>query len=378
MAANAASNAAWDRNFTAEAQALHRSLCLDPARRQRPDCLRFLAEHPGAMEVGASAAPAGRDLHWSSVKGWAAAPQRKLRGAGAGGLAAPLEPEALRASHWAGMIPKVSCIVALPMHGTSMRRVEDVVREFHRQTYEGPTQLVLVHHHEDLETAEAVRMLADGFHIKGAAARGPVEDYPSSAALRFGAWSSDGDAVARWAHDEEHHPKRISLQVRALALAARPASVLVPAGGAAAPGDATLLGEAAWMRENWWPMLEEQRAILEGAEAHHIVGVAAGPELLPPRSDLAVCDGVAAEPRSGGDGVEQRLGEALGEDHLARFRLLAAKRAETSERLVALCAEARGESGERRQRLRAAAERIAAIRAELDGHFARLEALYGA
>lgn len=75
-------------------------------------------------------------------EGWAAAPQRKLRGAGAGGLAAPLEPEALRASHWAGMIPKVSCIVALPMHGTSMRRVEDCdARGLRKADYAMPLQV---------------------------------------------------------------------------------------------------------------------------------------------------------------------------------------------------------------------------------------------
>merc|ERR1719162_2774107 len=37
--------------------------------------------------------------------------------------------------------------------------------------------------------------------------------------------------------------------------------------------EGSLIGEAAWMKSHWMPLLKEERAILGGAEAHHVVQV---------------------------------------------------------------------------------------------------------
>mmetsp|Transcript_107826 Transcript_107826/g.311557 ORF Transcript_107826/g.311557 Transcript_107826/m.311557 type:complete len:522 (-) Transcript_107826:77-1642(-) len=394
MASLKAEHAVWDRDFSKEADDLHRKLCEDPERHDRPDCLRFLSASaaraaeappaaPGAGAEALSPSPAApRELHWSSVAHWAAARPQKLRGGSAGGLAV-VEPGVLRASRWSGMIPGVSCIAAVPRHGTSATQVEEVVREFHAQSYEGRRQLVLVYHYEDEEAAAQVRQLADGHHIKGSAARGPAAEYPSAASLRFGAWASDGEIVAHWDFEERYSPERLSLQVRALAYANRPAALLVPEEGAGASNftETSLLGERLWMNEHWQPLLKEQLAVLKGVEAHHIAHVRAGADLLPQRRAAPeVCDGIAdkvPEPLMGA--VEGKLAEALGEELAARFHLLATKRAETAEKLRTICGEARAEqSEEQRLRLRVAAQRIAAIREELDSHFTRLGELYSA
>merc|ERR1719247_3392498 len=99
------------------------------------------------------------------------------------------------------------------------------INNFRLQDYEGSRQLVLVYHHADPDAAELVRTYADGSYIKGLAAQGN-ETFPSAAALRYGAWSSDADVIARWDFEEWHDPSRLSMQVRALAMAAKPASVL--------------------------------------------------------------------------------------------------------------------------------------------------------
>jgi hypothetical protein len=150
-----------------------------------------------------------------------------------------------------------------------------LVAGFRNQTYEGKSMLVLVYHFQDREAAEFLQRYADDTRILGVAARGDVGDFPSSATFRFGAWHAEkegADVVARWDLDAWHGPKRLAMQVRALSLTTRPACILqrwhgprvgAVAGFAAADGmawgDRTLVGEAAWMRRNWFPLLARQK-----------------------------------------------------------------------------------------------------------------------
>merc|ERR1719333_1840236 len=122
------------------------------------------------------------------------------------------------------MIPKVACITVVPCGEMAQVWMKHFIKNFRMQNYEGPRELVLVYHHEDTETARLVAQHANGVSIKAVAAMS--EEYPSATAFRFGAWKSDADVVARWDFDVWHNPKQLSMQVRALALSGRPASVL--------------------------------------------------------------------------------------------------------------------------------------------------------
>merc|ERR1719335_1593373 len=101
--------------------------------------------------------------------------------------------------------------------------VTTAVNAFRAQKYEGPKQLVIVHHHKDKAAASIATRLADGVYMKAVAAHLPV---PSTMSLRYAAWSADKDAdvIARWDMDAYHHPERLSMQVRALGLSGRPVS----------------------------------------------------------------------------------------------------------------------------------------------------------
>lgn len=222
---------------------------------------------------GSKRAPLARDdrheLHWPAVTTWSAG--GNLRGKAASNSHAIVERREVRSARWAGMIPKVACITPVQSGPALKIQLKYFIDNFHLQSYEGPTQLVFVYHHTDHEAARLVADYADGFHIKGVAARGGGE-FPSTAALRFGAWSSNADVIAYYNVQEFQHPQRLSLQVRALAYSSRPACIMrgLPNQGAVAD-DSTLLGEASWMKEHWHPLLKEQQDVLQVAEARHVV-----------------------------------------------------------------------------------------------------------
>jgi hypothetical protein len=291
-----------------------------------------------------------------------------------------------------------------------------VVNGFLLQKYEGASQLVIVYHYGDEASARIVRGYADGRRIKGVAFRGEG-DLPSTMALRYGAWSSDAEVIAQWDFDDVHHPNRLSMQVRALASAGRPASLDLgdQEDGAAARGrEASIVGEAAWMREHWHPLLDEERGALERAQAHNIVLVDA-PELLlvdplhrhpsQERSPAAASTQASREENTietaqasredssletagieacrsrvptaaQGDGniaLQGKIVEEVGSDLGERFQLLAEKRRNITEKFAVLCAEADEEVEiGRRSELRRQAGRMAGIRAQLDEHFAAL------
>lgn len=174
------------------------------------------------------------------------------------------------------MLPKVACITAIRSSLTLRSQMKYFVDSFHQQTYEGPSQLVLVYHHKDRVAAEVARLYADGSHIKAVAARDDSDEFPSVTALRFGAWSAeDAQVVVHWDFEAWHHPQRLSLQARALAYSARPGCVLKEGKTASEGGirAETLAGEAQWMQQNWHPLLNEQFAVLQGLQQDQIVQV---------------------------------------------------------------------------------------------------------
>lgn len=180
-----------------------------------------------------------------------------------------LKSDDLRSKHWGGKIPKVACIMAIPMSNATsedLKRqsaVQNAIDAFRSESYEGSKQLIVVYHFQDRQAAKLAKQNADGFLIKAIRARGEV---PSTMALRFGAWESDRDAdiVARWDIDSFHHPERLSMQVRALGYSGRPASVnmwgaqLTPDGKRSVIGEPlglenSMVGLRSWMERNWHP-----------------------------------------------------------------------------------------------------------------------------
>lgn len=284
---------AWEKAFSDKAHSLARELCRDPSRKGYAACAEFVNQETTPAPVARAALrgsperrPSG-DLHWSTVVGW------KGIGSGLRGSSQPpvLAESELRHAHWKGTIPKVACVAVLPCGRLVKPWMKYFIDNFNMQHYEGPRQLIIVYHHKHTEAARAVKMYADGTFIKAVAARDP--DYPSASTFRFGAWSTDAEVIARWDFDAYHNRQRLSMQVRALAYAERPASLLrewsvrtqsgelrVVSGGR--NWDSSLVGEAAWMRENWYPSMEEGREALEATVAQQAVHVNA--------SDLSVYD----------------------------------------------------------------------------------------
>jgi len=283
----------WEQAFSDKARELARELCSDPSRRGYAACADFAKQDKSQQPTARSALRGSperrgpRDLHWSSVAAWESSASSRR------GRTEPpvLTSNELRHSHWRGTIPKVACVAVIPCGRMVKPWIKYFIDNFNMQHYEGPRQLVLVYHYQHAEAARAVKIYADGTFIKAVPTRDP--DYPSAASFRFGAWLSDAEVVARWDFDAWHHSQRLSMQIRALAYADRPASLLREWSVRAASGDlrvvsggrnwdASLVGEAAWMRENWYPALEEGRVALESTLARDAVSVNA--------SELSVYD----------------------------------------------------------------------------------------
>jgi len=308
-------HAAWEHSFEEQVRQVHIDLCSDPQRRDRKDCSEFLdslapqtnatdelqslSEELGAQlkaglaervalkaegEVHKGAMPKkttslrqrNRQLRWSdaaaswSTGGWFPG----LTGSGKGQVI--LTKGELKSSRWAGAIPKVACITAIPYGGVRDDEMWAFLNNFYMQSFEGHTELVLVYHHKDERAERLVNKYVDGKQIKGVAAQDDG-DFPSSAALRFGAWSASDDTqvVAHWDFHTKHQRDRLLLEVNALAFASRPACVLRHP-SARSEGDiqvATLVGEAKWMRRHWHPLLNEQREFLEALEEDQLVQV---------------------------------------------------------------------------------------------------------
>jgi len=211
-----------------------------------------------------------RQMHWSTVTGWASAGWlRSSLGSGKGHIL--FERKDVIDARWSGMIPKVACITAISSSRVSKSKMEQFIRNFNEQTYEGASQLALVYDQEDEAAAAMVRLYSDGARIKAVAARDEGM-FPSTTALRFGAWSvgEDAEAIFHWDVEDSHHPQRLSLQVRALALSARPGSLIENDGSFR---EESLGGEVKWMQRHWYPLLEGQHQTLQGMQESQIVQV---------------------------------------------------------------------------------------------------------
>jgi len=176
------------------------------------------------------------------------------------------------------MIPKVACLSVVPSGREAKYQIKYLVNNFRLQTYEGPRQLVLVYDHNDRAAKKLVDKYADGSYIRGAAA---MSDDPTMA-FRFGAYVADADIIARWDFNAWHHPDRLAMQVRALAHKVRPVSRLLAwtlrngtEDSRSYPdesvGEASLVGEKAWMKEHWHPLLGDEPSTLTSAHLRYLV-----------------------------------------------------------------------------------------------------------
>jgi len=212
-------------------------------------------------------------------------------------------------------------------------------------------ELVLVLQHSNRRLAEFVQKYANDMPVKAVVARDG--EFPSTAAFRFGAWTTKADIIARWDFEEWHHPERLTLQVKALAMTSRPASLLQPKGTHginASDREATLIGEAKWMREEWYPFLKHGSDILEEERTHHIVQVdvpkldinAEDTSAAPFKNNSAEGDTIC---RSLGEPVQNLTFEAKGRELpmpelMGEFEHLAVTGHEVDARLGGLCAQA--------------------------------------
>lgn len=279
---------------------LGRELCSEPERRDRPSCIQFLVssqnqsstspveEESTAVlhdkflhdELPQSTYELVHSLNWPAVRNWKES-SSKLRGFFPGGVLMASRDE-LRRARWAGMIPKVACVSVLPSGREAKYQIKYFVNNFRLQTYEGPRQLVLVYDHNDKAAKQLVGKYADGVYIRSAAARSDGNNWPSTAAYRFGSYVADADVIARWDFDAWHHPDRLAMQVRALAHKRRPVNRLLAwtlrngtEDTRAEPdnsiGEASLVGEKAWMSEHWHPLLGDETSTLTSAHLRSLV-----------------------------------------------------------------------------------------------------------
>jgi len=286
-----------------ESQGFLKELCADPARHSYPACARVLAE----------AAPASGRLRASSSAKAPESPKKSVSKAAAREFPhvlrwspskesedkAPhhvdempllMSRKELIGAHWEGKVPTVACVTVLPEGQVTETLMRYFMDNYKLQHYEGKYELVLVYSQTDKEASRIAHLYADGSSIKAVAARGG-DEFPSATAFRYGAWvAHDADIVVRYDFEGWHHPNRLSMQVRAMVLSKRPASLVTMVtafdadgkqsavvGGAGPHG--SMMGEAAWMRKHWMPVLEEETSVLHGLQSRDVVQVAM-PDLL--------------------------------------------------------------------------------------------------
>jgi len=247
----------WEDAFSAKVAAQMREMCSDLRHRSHGHCRDFL-EHDVHV-------PDHLAFHW---------PPKAAKDANP---VVVVTREVLVSARWGGRIPTVGCVALVPQGAHIEKWMDSFVDNFRHQQYEGSKSLVLVYHHTDHRAAKFAKQHADGLFIKAAAAQDA--EFPSTAAARFGMWHvRDADIVARWDFEAWHHPERLNMQVRALSLAGRPASLLarwtavnstgskdiLEAGG---HWDGSLAGENGWMQQNWYPFLRESEVGVVGSHA---------------------------------------------------------------------------------------------------------------
>mmetsp|Transcript_56928 Transcript_56928/g.123188 ORF Transcript_56928/g.123188 Transcript_56928/m.123188 type:complete len:764 (-) Transcript_56928:83-2374(-) len=424
---------AWQKLLAGSVAAFGRDLCAELHWAGYPPCSAYLnASSNGTEVLGASSGGSSAGASLRKADGymqrlqWSTVPFATKHRRAAAAAPVVLTREQLRSAKWQGKIPSVACIAVIPSAKDVAARLKYFINNFQLQSYEGPQQLVLVYLSSQEDVAKLVKMYADGAFIKAVAVHSAMA-LPSTTAFRYGAWQADADVIARWNFDEWHHPQRLSMQVRALALAGRPAclitqwTVLSEAGldSSASGWEGSLVGETAWMQEHWHPLLLEERVVLEGAQSHNVVRVdmpglsvyaaeesheaggaissagSAGGQLVRqlglPSLDVeeatmklaSSCLEIGPSGSSEGlaidEALQARIGEQLGEEMATKYRELSARRQRVLESLQSVCANAALEKDpEKKMKLQSDASHIAAIKAELDQHFESVGELYPA
>eukprot|EP00747_Dinoflagellata_sp_TGD_P105745 gnl/TRDRNA2_/TRDRNA2_169645_c2_seq1.p1 gnl/TRDRNA2_/TRDRNA2_169645_c2~~gnl/TRDRNA2_/TRDRNA2_169645_c2_seq1.p1 ORF type:complete len:387 (+),score=73.59 gnl/TRDRNA2_/TRDRNA2_169645_c2_seq1:2-1162(+) len=319
----------WEKNFTKQLQAMSREMCSDMRRQNYSSCAQFRkanlsSEEPKAESTAAPSRPTLRGsaiarLSWQSVLSWQDAEQDLvLRIAEQVGDETEdkdhMRPTVTRseleraAAFWDGELPKVACVTVIPSTPAAKAYLKyflpSFITNWQKQTYAGATQLVFVYEHTNSDARTMLQVHADGKSILAAATASsslPGEVFPSSSSFRYGMWMAhDADVIARWDFGTWHDPRRLELQVRALAMAARPASLLgtwmeieggdedpskanrIVKTGNGTDWDTSLLGEITWMRRHWHPMRNESQRHeeLDVREARHVVHIADMPQLM--------------------------------------------------------------------------------------------------
>jgi hypothetical protein len=283
------------------------------------------------------------------------------------------------------------------------------INNFRLQDYEGPRQLVLVYEHTDKEAAELVRSYVDNSYITAVATRGV--EFPSAAALRYGAWSSHADIVARWDFDEWHDPSRLSMQIRAMAMTSRPACMIKHPHevdkddeGKVVPITSSLAGERSWMDKHWRPYSEGGQTFVYS----HVVDVdmqndrlassighiqQAFPESVGQQKTEEHIEVVAHEhewnmteclefdPASNLTAdehiLEERLDGSVGHEMGKQFHKLLARRHDISQKLQLLCLQSVLEFNAKKQVfMRQHVDQMVGYRAELDKHIEGMKSLF--
>jgi hypothetical protein len=293
-----------DEEIRRQSDVFLRELCADPARKSYPTCAHLVDTTTAAPARSSNlrataapspkaAAPTQKPVEYPSVLQWTPLTDSEVnvKHHHVGEPALTMDRAQLRGHHWEGKIPKIACISVLPEGKVTENLMKYFMDNYYLQNYEGSRELVLVYHNTDAEAARIAHIYADGTSIRAAPARGIDDAYPSATAYRYGAWiAKDADIVTRWDFEGFHHPNRLSMQVHAMALSKRPVSLL--SGVTAFDTDGkhavvsntgtlhgSMMGDAAWMRKNWMPVLEEESAVLHGLHSGEVTQVAM-PELL--------------------------------------------------------------------------------------------------
>lgn len=267
--------AVWESSLEARTMAIGVQMCSEESRKGNPACEYFLHPHGHHNLKNTTVVPAEKKaedyLILPALAGWKRknvnflekrVSQQRLM----------LSRQDLVGKHWKGKIPKVACIMSIPTINDTSKEpwlqiaVTNAVNAFRAEKYEGPKQLVIVHHRDDHMAKRIAIRLADGIYVKTVAAHLPV---PSTMAMRYAAWSADKDAdvVARWDLNAYHHPERLSMQVRALGLTGRPVSAAMWGVTFSENGKRSVLGEESglensmvgirsWMDLHWHPYVE--------------------------------------------------------------------------------------------------------------------------
>lgn len=340
-----------------------------------------------------------KQLLWSSVTAWTKSSGHFL----ANKAPSVVSRGQIRHLHWLSYVPKVACVTPISGSRHAKARMMYFIDNFRLQDYEGERQLVLVYHHLDEIGARLAQSYANGTYIKAVAAYGN-STFPSNGALRYGAWSSDADVIAEWDFDEWHDPSQLSMQIRAMAFASKPASVLKHDAKSTSVAGVSLVGERTWMKRFWHPYLQNEDNVVKSSQQDHIVeldmktsgfatsdiemkhSVEVDSNKMVDKKDVDKRDWdisgcIDLDNSSTIDTVshtlEDTIGASMGEEMSKAFHKLMSRRHDITLKLQLLCLQNTSERDPLKHEFnRKHVVQMLSIRAELDKHIAATAALF--